>query len=271
MAVTDHRGRELGAPSTGPGAPDDGEGTGSPDSPVERLDAARRASHRPADHHGDHHGGASARDRLRAVVGAVGARARRTPGRELAAGIALSLLGLGLLLGWVVEVSWTPLVDLALVVIGLLLVVQSRLATPSRPLMALGVVLALVAAGTWRADTDLDGGVGRRTVAPPAATAGVIVERLGTGQLTVDLRATDLGGAPFRLRAEVGVGRIVVLVPEDVAVAVEATVGGGQARLLDRRHVGPGLEEPHLAPGAGGEVVRLDLRVGLGSVEVDRG
>lgn len=201
----------------------------------------------------------------------MGTRLRGAPVRQLVEGAALVLLGLGLLLGWVVHVSWTPLVDGALVVLGVVLVIQARRATPSRPLMALGVLLALVAAATWRADVTLDGGIGRRNEAPTAARTAPYEYRLGTGQLTIDLRSAVLGGTPLRVDAEVGAGRIVVRVPEDAAVTGTAVAGGGQVVAFGERHLGPGLDEPAAGPAFTTRVIELDLRVGLGSVEVNRG
>ncbi|QXC62009.1 hypothetical protein KSP35_04110 [Aquihabitans sp. G128] len=202
-------------------------------------------------------------DRLRA-------RAAEAPVRELVGGIALCLVGVGLLLGWVVHISWTPLLDVGLLVIGAVLVVQARRSTPARPLIALGVLLALISVATWRADVTLDGGLGRRREAPALSRATPFEYQLGTGQLTIDLRSTIITGAPLAIDAEVGVGRIVVRVPKDAVVTTHA-VASGQVLVFGKRHVGPGYEATTTAANLTNKQIQLDLRVGIGSVEVQRG
>jgi hypothetical protein len=199
-------------------------------------------------------------------------RIREAPVRQVLEGVALCLLGLGLLLGWVVHVPWTSLIDLGLVALGALLVVQSRTGSPSRPLIAVGVLLALVALGTWRADTTLEGGLGRRTVTPARSATRSYDYRLGTGQLTIDLRkATLTPGQPLRVDAEVGLGRIVVRVPKGVLVQTRSVAGGGTTLVFDDRKVGPGVESTAQTAGTPDRTIVLDLSVGLGSVEVRRG
>lgn len=227
-------------------------------------DPARLAFARPTP--GTRIGSPSAGDRLRSLRDRVGA----VPTRELAAGGAFTLVGVGLLLGWAVHVSWTPLLDLGLILIGTLLVFQARRSTVSRPLVALGIILALVSAATWRADVTLDGGLGRRTFAP--TTVAPVSYQLGTGQLTIDLRKTPLGGDPIRVRADVGIGRIVVKVPADALVTTRAVAGGGASFVLGERHGGPGVDEVLTDPGTRlDRRVELNLHVGVGSVEVRRG
>jgi hypothetical protein len=198
-------------------------------------------------------------------------RLRDAPVRQLLEGLALCLVGLGLLLGWVVHVPWTGLVDVGLVGLGILLVVQARAGSVSRPLIALGVVLALVSLGTWRAGTTLEGGLGRRTVAPGRSAVGSHDYRLGTGQLTIDLRRAALAGGPVRVDAEVGIGRIVVRVPKGVLVQTHSVAGAGTTRVFDTRKIGPGVEGTDQTAGVPQRSIVLDLRVGIGSVEVRRG
>lgn len=226
-------------------------------------DPARLAFARPSD--GTRVGSAPAGDRVRAL----GRRLGSVPGRELATGGAFTLLGVGLLLGWAVHVSWTPLLDLGLIVVGALLVVQARRSTVSRPLVALGVLLALISAATWQAGVTLDGGLGRRTFTP--TTAAPASYQLGTGQLTIDLRDTPLSGDPLRVRAEVGVGRIVVRLPEAATVTTRAVAGGGASFVFGEKHGGPGVDEVVASAGRPDQRVELNLLVGIGSVEVRRG
>ncbi|GAA3297781.1 hypothetical protein GCM10020295_31570 [Streptomyces cinereospinus] len=79
--------------------------------------------------------------------------------------------------------------------------------------------------------------------------------------------------------AEVGVGRLRVIVPPDVTVRATIDVGLGDIQLPGERKqdvdVEPGkYREVTLAPAAGAEgaagTVDLDLKVGVGQVEVSR-
>lgn len=228
------------------------------------LEAARRAARRPSAQLPDLRRAGAATDRLKGWAAAA-------PLRQFVGGGALCLVGIGLMLGWVIHISWTPLLDVGLLVIGAVLVVQSRRSATARPLIALGVVLALVSVATRQADVTLDGGLGRRREAPPVSLAGAYEYRLGTGQLTIDLRQTTFTTAPLEIDAEVGVGRIVVRVPADAVVTTRAVAGGGQVLVFGERHVGPGLDEAASSPAFSNKKIDLELRVGVGSVEVDRG
>ena len=226
-------------------------------------DAARLAFQRPPE--GERTGPPSLRDRVTRFGGAFG----DVPTRQIAAAVVITLAGAGLLLGWAIHVSWTPLVDVGLIVLGIALVVQARGGPVSRPLLALGVLLALVAAGTWRADVTLDGGLGRRTVTPVASTS--IDRHLGTGQLTIDLTKLPAGATAIQVHAEVGIGRLVVKVPKGARVATRAVTGGGATFALSAKHAGPGVDERSVSGPTNGRLVQLDLHVGLGTVEVRRG
>ncbi|MCU1355374.1 MAG: hypothetical protein JWM89_792 [Acidimicrobiales bacterium] len=226
-------------------------------------DPARLAFQRPP---GDRRiGPASAGERARRAASGL----RRVPTRQLTTAVVVTLAGVGLLLGWAVHVSWTPFVDVALILLGVVLVAQAGRGPVSRPLVALGVLLAVVAAATWRADVTLDGGLGRRTIAP--TTVAPLDRHLGTGQLTLDLTKVPPGIRPYRVHAEVGIGRIVVTVPKGTLVATRAVTGGGATVVFSTDHAGPGIEERSSSGKAGERVIDLDLRVGLGTIEVRRG
>lgn len=225
-------------------------------------DPARLAFQRPAD--GARVGPRTARDR----VAEVGDVLHDVPTRQLTAAVLITLAGVGLLLGWAVHLSWTPLVDVALIVLGLALVVQARSGPVSRPLIALGVVLAVVAATTWRAGVTLDGGLGRRTVV--VASSRTIDQHLGTGQLRLDLTQQAARGPSVDVHASVGIGRLVVEVPDGAVVVVHAVAGSGAAIVFSHRHAGPGVDVRAISGTGSARQIHLDLRVGLGTVEVRR-
>ena len=78
---------------------------------------------------------------------------------------------------------------------------------------------------------------------------------------------------------EVGVGRVLVLVPRDVRVTGEAEAGVGELLRVEdgrRRVLNPDddtdvRERVFFAAEPGGPQVELDLEVGMGQIEVRRG
>ncbi|MDT0387383.1 PspC domain-containing protein [Streptomyces dubilierae] len=145
------------------------------------------------------------------------------------------------------------------------------------------ILLAIITAGLLTASAAVPEDIGtqwNRTTWQPA-TAADVRERydLGTGVGTLDLTRLDLtAGQTVTTRADVGVGRVRVLVPEDVTVRLSVDVGVGDLQLPgdDTKDVDvkPGRhQETTLSPAQGVKksgTVDLDLHVGLGQAEVTR-
>ncbi|MFP4514137.1 MAG: PspC domain-containing protein [Acidimicrobiales bacterium] len=190
---------------------------------------------------------------------------------------ALLILGGGL---WLVDLSgaaelnWRVVLPSALIVVG---IATMALACRGRSgaLVGWGVVLAFVVAAASALPTHLSVSVGERTERPQAIADLADDYALGMGTLTIDLRDLDLDG-DRSLGASVGMGELVVRVPPDVALEVDASVGAGEAQALDRSSdgVGVGLTAsfPPSDEGASTDPVTLtlDLSVGLGQIEVRR-
>lgn len=202
----------------------------------------------------------------------------RVPGEGVPSaltGLALAALVVVCVVGWAAP---TTGFTLAVVVIGVRAVVDARSGRLPSGLVVAAVALTLVLAACWWAGTDLDHAPRWRTERP---TSGLASYEVAAGSLTVDL--TD-SPRPVGVRAEVGVGRVIVKVPDaDVRagrVLVRARVGGGWASVpVPRpddpirpvgRDAGPALvDEVATEPGADPPIV-VDVAVGVGSVEVQR-
>lgn len=225
-----------------------------------------------------------------ATLGTTETRRRRIPITALtvvAVAVGLLVAAAGEELGW-----WSVAVLDALVVSGLVLVVAiiASIAV-NRTWFLTPVALAIAAATTCLvvAAPDLDHGVGDRTVRP--FEAGRVDERLGVGQLTIDLRdvpvpppaAADADRATdaelVTVTAEVGVGRIHVLVADDVTLVLDAELGAGVVDL-DDVELSDGIRHdvertvPARRPSgdtADAPVIRLDLRIGAGQIHIERG
>jgi hypothetical protein len=193
---------------------------------------------------------------------------------RLTGGVLIVLLGVGWLLEVldVTEFPWDVLLPVALVLVGGALILTSRSASGHGGLIATGVVLTVLLVFGSAIDFPLEGGVGDRLERPRAIEQLRGEYRLGVGELTLDLvNLSDLA-ADDRTRARVGIGRLVVIVPDGMTVLVEARASLGNVRVFDveeggfdvERVVGPG-------PDAGLPLLQLELSVGIGEVEVRRG
>ncbi|MFK4144304.1 PspC domain-containing protein [Streptomyces sp. NPDC004065] len=146
------------------------------------------------------------------------------------------------------------------------------------------VLLALVTAALLTTSAALPKDIGthwvHRTWSPAAAADVRHGYDLGTGEGTLDLTRIHLGkGQTLSTRAQVGVGRLRVVVPPDVTVRASVDVGIGDIRLP-----GDGSKDVDVAPGRhrqvtlppasgaarGAGTLDLDLEVGLGQAEVSR-
>ncbi|HXG75193.1 MAG TPA: hypothetical protein VNJ53_01350 [Gaiellaceae bacterium] len=168
----------------------------------------------------------------------------------------------------VVDVSYRATVGLLLVGIGLVLVV---LRGPRGVLVVLGVLIALAGVPALLADPDVfQGGIGEET-ASPATRAELEPYRLAVGKLTVDLTAEglDLDGAT--VEASVGVGELLVLLPEDLDADLDAHVGIGHADALGETESGVDVDLAGLTGTSGSQEVTLELDVGVGNLRVRRG
>ncbi|CAL9544629.1 hypothetical protein SUDANB108_04339 [Streptomyces sp. enrichment culture] len=167
----------------------------------------------------------------------------------------------------------------ALAVFGLGIAVSALLGRTG----AGSILLAIITAGLLTASAAVPEDIGtqwNRTTWQPATAADVRQRYdLGTGVGTLDLTGLDLtAGQTVTTRADVGVGRVRVLVPEDVTVRLNVDVGIGDLQLPgdDPKDVDvkPGRhQQTTLSPARGVEksgTLDLDLQVGVGQAEVTR-
>ncbi|MFF6949881.1 PspC domain-containing protein [Streptomyces iakyrus] len=167
----------------------------------------------------------------------------------------------------------------ALVVLGLGIAVSAFLGRTGAGSVFLAIITAGLLAGAAALPKDI-GTHWARTTWQPAAVADVRPRYdLGTGVGTLDLSKLDVSEKQtVTTRAEVGMGRIKVLVPEDVTVRLNVEVGIGDLQLPgdDPKDVDvqpDQHQEITLSPAEGVEksgTIDLDLQVGMGQAEVTR-
>ncbi|HZD81179.1 MAG TPA: LiaF domain-containing protein, partial [Actinomycetota bacterium] len=160
-----------------------------------------------------------------------------------------------------------------LIALGLALVVAAPRGGSQGGPIALGIVLTLILLAGTVVDVPFRGGVGDRTYRP--STVADHTYELAVGKLTIDLSRS---GVPVAvpdhvvIRAHVGVGQLVVVVPARFgSVDVRARAGIGQTDLFGQTQDGFGVEDRSPVTNDAGPLLRMDLSVGIGRVEVRSG
>jgi hypothetical protein len=195
----------------------------------------------------------------------------RKAGR-LAFGLLLLGIGVGWLLGALgVDIPWELVLPGALIAIGGLLIITARSDAGHGGLITAGVVLTIVLLIGTGFNVPLAGGVGERTVRPTEHVIDREVE-LGVGELTFDLTGVDFQTIVrgTELRARVGVGELIVIVPEEAPIRVEAHSGLGNVQVFGQEEGGVDAEITTPAP-VGAPAITLIATVGIGEVRVEHG
>ncbi len=188
----------------------------------------------------------------------------------LAIGAALAIAGA--LSGWF-DLSVSVAIAGALVVIGAGLVVASVVGRAPW-LLALGSLLTAALLAVAAVEPLVEDGVGERVVQPASAAELAPRYRFGIGEHTVDLRDISLAAGTTHIEAALGIGQLVVVVPDDTTTVVNADVGAGSIVLPSGREVGQGgldgvRETATVAvPGTAGGRLVVDANLGIGELVV---
>ena len=171
-----------------------------------------------------------------------------------------------------VEVPWRAILPGALIAVGLACV-AGVFRGRQHALMVVGIalmlVLSLAVAADWDLDVPLGGGVGDRTELP-STPADLTEYELGVGNLQVDLRQLQVPPGTTVVEARVGIGELEVEVPGGVSVEAVAKSGLGEVQVLGEQEGGFATRVATTSEAGGDRRLRLDLRVGLGQVRVER-
>jgi predicted membrane protein len=172
----------------------------------------------------------------------------------------------------VVDMPWSAVTSLVLVALGLAMVATARSKARTVPLMLVGIALtAGLAVGS--SNIDIKGGIGDQTFAPHSLVTNPRPYHLGIGDMTIDLRTTALREGTTTLKADVGIGRVVVRVPDGVAMRIDVDAKWGNAEVFgDKLGVHGHGRDSSTTEGYDKATQRLHLilRVGMGQIEVTR-
>jgi phage shock protein PspC (stress-responsive transcriptional regulator) len=203
-------------------------------------------------------------------------RSARLPWRSGAGrvviGAALVVVAAASLIGVITSVHWDAAAGIGIVGLGAVLIAAS-FAGGARWLIIPGLLLAGTVGFLKAADVHLRGGWGDRDVT--VASVADLHDRydLSAGRLRIDLRDLQLTeGEERSIRARVGMGDLVIRVPQGVTVDADARSGAGEVELFG--HQSDGLDVTRdtatdTGTGGGG-TLHLDADVGLGRIVVVR-
>lgn len=171
----------------------------------------------------------------------------------------------------VVDLSYQVWIGVLLVAIGVAIAF-----VPGRHgvLVVLGVLVAIAGIPALVVDGDVyRGGIGE-TVESPATPVDVEPYSHAIGKLTVDLRSPALEVEDLSVRASIGIGELLVIVPIAADVSVDARTAIGSVDAFGAKDEGIGadlqLELDRGGTGTSAQRIDLDLAAGIGSVRVVR-
>jgi phage shock protein PspC (stress-responsive transcriptional regulator) len=187
-------------------------------------------------------------------------------------GATLLVIAASAVLGSTAVLHWETAAGLGIIGLGAVLAVAA-FAGGARWLIVPALLLAAAVGFLRAADVHLRGGWGDRDVA--VATVADLQDRydLSAGRLRIDLRDLQLtAGEERRVRARVGMGDLLIRVPQGVTVDADARSGAGQVELFGRESDGLGVTRSSAHDDGGGAAgtLHLDADVGLGRVVVVR-
>jgi len=157
--------------------------------------------------------------------------------------------------------------------------------------LAAGLAISAVVNGAWffvplvlilgaaagflvAAEPSLDGGIGERVIRPSDVDQAEELHDLAIGELTLDLVDVPLDtDRPVWVNADVGVGRLHVIVPAGAIVELTSEVGTGHVMVGDREVLAGVRHDDRRTLQALGEptgTIVLDLRIGIGEIDIDR-
>jgi phage shock protein PspC (stress-responsive transcriptional regulator) len=178
---------------------------------------------------------------------------------------------LGALHTWNVDLSWALALASGAILVGVALLAGAFLRLRIGLLAVIGLVLGGAALFASTINIHLNDGIGSRAYSPAGHTRLRAHYRLGIGNLKLDLGDIVLPPGRTQVDAEVGIGRLDVIVPAAANVRVVSQVSWGDSRVLGDDQNGHGVDDDvERGTNPTQPTLVLDTNVGAGSVEVVR-
>jgi len=120
---------------------------------------------------------------------------------------------------------------------------------------------------------SLSAGIGAKDERPLQTRQLERSYEFGVGDFTVDLTEVALPSGTTKVDVELGIGDLLVRVPDDAALEIRAHADGGQVTVLGKTDEGTRPDEHAVVRGStsAAPVLQLDAEVGYGHLEVRRG
>jgi hypothetical protein len=203
------------------------------------------------------------------------------PRRRSVGQIVFAVILIGFGVAWLIaatdliDVPWRAMFAGALILIGAALVASSTRERHGGLVVTgiiLTVMLGLLSTGEGILDLPVSGGIGQRSYQPLTPATLATEYRLGIGEIVVDLSEVPLPDGETRVETSVTMGSLIVVVPDDVPVRVDAHVTAGEVTVFGSTFSGTSISQTVQDPGYAEAPVRLDLEAaaGLGEVVVRR-
>lgn len=203
--------------------------------------------------------------------------ATRGPGNRPYGSIVLGLVLVAAGILWlldaldVFDLRAALVLPILLALVGLALVIGS-FDGPHSGLVVFGVFLtvAVVLAAVFPPNA-FTGGIGERTYRVTSQENLDPSYNVGMGTLTLDLSALTLTESTS-VDVTVGAGELLIRLPADVPVAIEASTGAGEVDLLGEQTDGLSVNREYQSPDYDTAEISLtlDLNVAAGEIEVTR-
>jgi phage shock protein PspC (stress-responsive transcriptional regulator) len=187
-------------------------------------------------------------------------------------GVLLAAAGALALLDAVgVDVRWDVALAVGAIGTGVAVVAGVALRRRTGGLVVVGLVLASLAVAVSAVDVRLEGPIGSRVYSPVETSDLKRDYDISIGDLELDLSNAALAAGDTEVDANVGIGELMVIVPDGVAVDVDASASAGEVTVFGRSESGvdADLSASIHAPRSD-RTLRIDAHVGLGDVIVER-
>jgi len=171
-----------------------------------------------------------------------------------------------------VSVDWRVVLAAAAIGLGLLVVLGPMTGHAVGWVAVLGIGVLAVLALTLTVRVPVFSGIGDQVEHPSTAAAIHSRYEHGIGDFRLDLQDVSLPVGRTSVKVTLGIGNLVVRVPQTVTVEVDGRASAGDVRLLGHQdngtHVHDRVVDTGMLPN---RVLVLDARVGLGELKVVRG
>jgi phage shock protein PspC (stress-responsive transcriptional regulator)/predicted membrane protein len=187
----------------------------------------------------------------------------------LALVVTAVLFALALVSAWTAATGHGVAIAIALITVGALLVL-SAFVGGARWLIVPAIVLAVPLGAVAASDIRFSDGIGEREYRPASfATVPADGYELGIGRLLVDLRELPwTQSSELDLNVDLGMGQLVVAVPEDVCVSADVSTAAGNLDVAGQSADGIDVEIRPEAPETARPLLNLTGEVDLGELRV---